>query len=79
MHAGRMCASFSHSSPLMTFRCTASICAWHCVQVFAMLARAIEESASVCGRMLWAVWQEAQFAETTRPFLSSPSPWIDSE
>ncbi len=79
MQAGRTCASFSHSSPLITFRCTASIWAWHWVQVFAMLPRAIEDSASVCERMLWAVWQEAQFAETTRPFLRRPSPWIDSE
>ena len=53
--------------------------AWHVVHVRAMLPRAIEEAGSVWGRMLWAVWQEAQFAATIRPFLSRPSPWIDSE
>ena len=79
MHAGRTWASFSHSSPLITLRCTSSMRAWQVVQVRAMLARAIEDAGSVWGRMLWAVWQEAQFAATIRPFLSSPSPWIDSE
>ena len=79
MHAGRTCASFSQSSPLMTLRWTSSIRAWHVVQVRAMLPRAIEERGSVCGRMLWAVWHEAQFAATISPFLSRPSPWIDSE
>jgi len=78
-HAGSTCASFSHSSPLMTLRCTASIWAWHCVQVRAMLPRAIEEAGSVWGRMLCALWHEAQLGATTRPFFSRPSPWIDSE
>ena len=38
----------------------ASICAWHLVQVAAMLRRLIEEFGSVCGRMLCGVWQETQ-------------------
>ena len=38
-----------------------------------MLRRAIEEAGSVCRRMLWAVWQEAQVAVTTSPFFSRPS------
>ena len=55
-------------------RCTASIWAWHLVQVAAMLRRAIEELGSVCGRMLCAVWQETQLADTVSPILSTPSP-----
>ena len=35
-----------------------------------MLARAMDEPGSVCGRMLCAVWHDAQFAATTSPFLN---------
>jgi hypothetical protein len=44
-----------------------------------MLLRAIEESELVWGRMLCAVWQEAQVGATMSPFLSNPSPWMLSE
>ena len=63
----------------MTLRCTTSICAWQVVHVRAMFPRAIDDAGSVWDRMLWAVWQDAQFAATIRPFLRRPSPWIDSE
>ena len=63
----------------MTFWWTASISAWHWVQVSTMLERAMEEPLSVWGRMLWAVWHEAQWGATTRPFRSNPSPWMLSE
>ena len=38
------------------------------------VAPEIDELGSVWGRMLCAVWQEAQVADTVSPFLSTPSP-----
>ncbi len=63
----------------MTFRCTASIAAWHWEQVVAILPRAMDERGSVWGRIAWAVWHEAQVGATMSPFLSRPSPWMLSE
>ena len=42
------------------------------------VAALIVDLGSPCGRMLCAEWQEVQTAVTVRPFLNSPSPWIES-
>ncbi len=62
----------------MTLRCTNSIWPWHWVQVLTTFLALIVDFGSPCGRMLCAEWQEVQTAVTVKPFLNSPSPWIES-
>ena len=71
-----MFGCFSHNSPRITFWCTASICAWHWVQVLTMFCLAMEDCGSVWGSTWWAVWQLVHTAVTVRPFLYKPSPWM---
>ena len=48
--------------------------AWHVEQVAAMFARAIDDLASVCGRIECAVWHDTHVAATLRPLFIRASP-----
>lgn len=51
---------------------------WQRPHVSGCRAGFTDDSGSLAGRTLWAVWHDVHVALTTRPLSRSPLPWIDS-